>query len=81
MSVCLSEPTRHIIDLMYHICLIQVQLDVHCILFFYRRQLYIFPVLFAPIIRSSTAAYSHRLCVVLVCYSIGAGTGLGHPHT
>jgi hypothetical protein len=40
-----------------------------------------FWVLFAPIIRSTTAVYSHRLFMVLVCYSIGAGTGLGHPCT
>jgi hypothetical protein len=38
-----------------------------------------FRVLFALIIWSTTAAYSHRLCMVLVCYSIEAGTGFGTP--
>jgi hypothetical protein len=37
---------------------------VHCILYFFRRWLYMFRVLFAPIIRSTTAAYSHRFCMV-----------------
>jgi hypothetical protein len=43
--------------------------------------LYMFWVLFAPIISSKTVAYSHRLLYGLVCYPIGAGTGLGHLYT
>jgi hypothetical protein len=38
-----------------------------------------FRVLFAPIIRSTTAAYSHRFCMVWCVYSNGAGTGFGTP--
>jgi hypothetical protein len=40
-----------------------------------------FRVLFAPFIRSTTAAYSHRFCMVWCVYSIWAGTGLGHFNT
>jgi hypothetical protein len=50
--------------------------DVRCILYFFRPWIYMFQVLFAPIIGSTTAAYSHRLCMD----SIGAGTGLGPPY-
>jgi hypothetical protein len=65
----------------YFVCMFNSS-PTRCTLYYlflsWQRKLYVFRVLFAPIIRNTTAAYSHRFCMVLVCYSIGAGTGLGH---
>jgi hypothetical protein len=62
------------------ICFIQGPTRCTCIFYFLYRYLYVFRVLFSPIIRSTIAM---RVFMVLVSYSIGAGTGwdTGHPHT
>jgi hypothetical protein len=50
---------------------------MYYILYFFLDNLALFRMLFAPIIRSTTAAYSHRFCMVWCVYSIRAGTGFG----
>jgi hypothetical protein len=57
---------------------IQIQLDVQYYLVLKSFWLYMFQMLFASIIRSTSVVYSHRFFfMVLVCLFHGAGTDVG----
>jgi hypothetical protein len=59
-------------------CFIQIQMDVQHSFFLQSFSLYMFQTLFASIIRSTTAVYSHRFFkMVFVCLFHGASTCVG----